>query len=86
MSLSSVILGMVISSIYGGVFHLIVSGNLGRLILYLVLAWIGFWIGHLIGDYLGLTFLSLGAIRLGTATLGSVVMLVIGYWLSLVKR
>ena len=86
MSISSFIIGMVISSIYGGVFHLIVSGNLGRLILYLVLSWVGFWIGHLIGDNLGLTFLSLGAIRLGTATLGTFITLAIGFWLSLVKK
>jgi uncharacterized membrane protein YeaQ/YmgE (transglycosylase-associated protein family) len=86
MSLSSILMGIIISSIYGAVFHLIVSGNLGRLLLYILLAWIGFWIGQIVGNHFGWTFLSLGVLRLGTATIGSVVTLVIGYWLSLVEK
>ena len=57
-----------------------------RLILYIILAWIGFWIGHLAGNALDWTFFSLGPLRLGTATLGAAITLGVGYWLSLVER
>jgi len=86
MTLPSILIGIVISSLYGAVFHLWRGGGLGRLILYLILAWVGFWTGHLIGNALGWTFASLGPLRLGTATIGAAITLGIGYWLSLVER
>jgi len=85
MTLPSIILGIVISSLYGAVFHLYRGGGLGRLLLYLALAWIGFWVGHILGNRLGWTFLSLGPLRLGMGTIGTAIMLVFGYWLSLVE-
>ena len=86
MTLPSFLIGIVISSLYGAVFHLWRGGGLGRLVLYLILAWIGFWLGHIAGNALGWTFFSLGPLRLGMATVGSVITLGAGYWLSLVER
>ncbi len=86
MTFPSIIIGIVISSLYGAVFHLYRGGGLGRLILYLILAWIGFWTGHFAGKRFGLDFFSLGPLNLGMATLGSAVVLIFGYWLSLVER
>ena len=86
MTIPSIIIGIVISSLYGVAFHLWRGGGLGRLILYIVLAWIGFWIGHIIGNSQGWTFVSLGPLRLGAATVGSIITLGFGYWLSLVER
>ena len=86
MTIPSIIIGIIISTIYGAVFHLWRGDGLGRLILYIILAWIGFWLGHLIGNAMGWTFLSLGPLRLGTATLGAAITLGVGYWLSLVER
>ena len=86
MTLPSIIIGIVISSLYGVAFHLWRGGGLGRIILYVILAWIGFWVGHIIGSSFGWTFFSLGPLRLGTATLGALLTLGIGYWLSLVER
>jgi len=86
MTFPSIILGVVISSLIGAGFHLILGGNLGRLILYLSLSWIGFWGGHLLGSLLGWTFFSVGPLHLGMAMLCCLIALLIGYWLSLVKR
>ena len=86
MTIPSIIIGIVISSLYGVAFHLWRGGGFGRLILYVLLAWIGFWVGHLIGFSQNWTFASLGPLRLGTATVGAVITLGFGYWLSLVDR
>jgi hypothetical protein len=85
MTIPALIIGVVISTLYGAVFHLLRGGSLGRLILYIMLSWLGFWIGNSIGEQMGWIFWSMGPLRLGMATLGSVVFLGVGYWLSLVK-
>jgi hypothetical protein len=86
MTLPAFIVGVVISTLYGAAFHLWRGGGFWRLILYIILAWVGFWIGHFFGNWLGITFLHLGPLQLGTASLGAALTLVVGYWLSLVER
>lgn len=85
MPLPTLILGILISTLYGALFHFWRGGSLGRLILYLVLGWLGFWTGHTLAGLWGWTFASLGTLRLGAATIGSFIFLAIGYWLSLVE-
>jgi hypothetical protein len=86
MTLPAFIIGVVISSLYGVAFHLWRGGGFWRLILYIILAWVGFWIGNIFGNWLGVTFFRLGPLQLGTATIGAALTLGIGYWLSLVER
>ncbi len=83
MTLPSFFLGMVISTLMGAIFHLWKGGDLKRLILYLLLGWLGFWLGHLAGGFLGWHFLHIGPLNLGTAILVAVGILLLGYWLSL---
>ena len=85
MSIPTLFLGLILSTLYGALFHLWRGGNAGRLLLYLILSWIGFWLGQLIGNYLNLSFDTLGQLHLMFATLGSLIFLAIGYWLSLVQ-
>ncbi len=84
MTLPSLFIGFLISSLLGALFHLWRGGGPGRLLLYLLLAWLGFWGGHSLGVHWNWAFFSLGPLYLGTAALGSIVALAIGYWLSLV--
>ena len=86
MTIPAFLFGLLISTLYGAVFHLARGGGAGRMILYLVLGWVGFWSGHYLGDYFGWTFGSLGPLRFGAATLGSALALMVGYWLSLASR
>lgn len=83
MTLPGLLLGMIIASLIGALFHLLRGGGLGRLLLYLLMAWVGFWAGHILGAIQNWTFLSIGPLRLGTAVIGSLVALSSGYWLSL---
>jgi hypothetical protein len=84
MTLPSIVLGIFISSLYGAIFHLWRGGDGGKLILYLLFSWIGFWLGQIVGDTVGILIGNLGPLHIGSATLGSLVILGIGYWLSLI--
>jgi uncharacterized membrane protein YeaQ/YmgE (transglycosylase-associated protein family) len=85
MSLPTLLFGFLISTLMGAVFHLLRGGGAGRLLLYLILGWVGFWVGHFLASYFGWTFGSIGPLHLGLAVLVSLIFLVIGYWLSLVE-
>jgi hypothetical protein len=85
MTIPALLFGIVISTLYGAAFHLWRGGNSGRLILYLILGWVGFWIGHIAGNLFNWTFGSIGQLRLGMATISSLIFLSVGYWLSLVQ-
>lgn len=85
MSFPAILFGLLISSLYGAVFHLWRGGGLGRLVLYMLLGWAGFWIGQFIAARWGWTFGSLGPLHLGMASIVSLLFLGIGYWLSLVE-
>jgi hypothetical protein len=54
MTVPILIFGFILASLYGSLFHLWKNGGLGRLVLYLLLSWIGFWVGQLIARQLGL--------------------------------
>jgi hypothetical protein len=85
MTLPAFFFGFLISTFLGAVFHLWKDGGFGRLLLYLILAWIGFWAGHIIGNNLGWTFGSIGPLRLGMALIVGGLTLYLGHWLSLIK-
>ena len=85
MPLPTFLFGVLLSTLYGAVFHLWKDGGIRRLIFYLFLGWIGFWAGHLIAGQLGWTFDSLGQLHFGSATLCSLLALAAGHWLNLVE-
>ncbi len=86
MTLPALLFGFLVSTLMGAVFHLWKDGGLGRLLLYVILAWVGFWGGHILANKLGWTFGSMGPLHLGTALLVGAVTIYAGYWLSLVNR
>jgi hypothetical protein len=85
MTLPSLLLGAVVSSLFGAVFHLLRGGGLGRLLLYMILSWVGFWAGHALASHFNWNFDRLGGLHIGTACVFSIIFLVGGYWLSLVE-
>lgn len=78
MPLPTIVFGVVLSTLYGGLFHLIRGGPIRRLLLYLVLAWAGFWLGDLLGWLLGWTFAAIGIMNAGMGTVMTFVFLIIG--------
>jgi hypothetical protein len=81
----AIIFGLVLASLYGSVFHLWRGGKIGRLLLYILFSEAGFWAGQAVGSYLGWNFATVGPLNAGMGTLGSVIFLFVGYWLSLVE-
>ena len=82
MTIPSLIFGFLIASLYGALYHLIRGGRLGQLFLYLLLGWLGFALGHLTGIWQGLVLVPVGQLNLGMSTLGSLLFLLMGDWLS----
>lgn len=85
MPLPTILFGFLVASLIGVMFHLWKGGGIGKIMLYVILSWIGFWGGHFVGNALGGDFGNVGALHLGAAILGNALILGIGYWLSLVK-
>ena len=85
-TLPGLLMGILLSTLYGVGFYFWRGGSSKRLLLFLLLAWVGFWIGHFWGEFLGWNFSSLGALRLGTATLTAALFLFIGHWIAPVEQ
>jgi hypothetical protein len=85
MTLPIVVFGFLLSSFYGALFHLWKNGGVGRLILFLILSWIGFVAGQLIAQQLGWNFWTVGKLHIGMATLASALFLIGGNWLSQIQ-
>lgn len=79
---SGLVLGFLLSTIYGAVFHLIIGGPPRKLLVYVAASWIGFMVGHFLGDLLGIEALKLGAIHLLAASIGSWLALILTWFLG----
>ncbi len=85
MTLPALLFALLIALLYGALYHLIRGGSFWRLLLYFGLSIAGFAIGYLIGLWRGWILLPLGSLNLGLSSLGSILVLIIGDWLSRVE-
>ena len=86
MTPASYVLGFILASIIGCAFHFWHGGGFKWLIFFNLLAWIGFWAGHFIAELTAFKFLPLGPINLGLALISSLVVLFLGFWLSMFNQ
>jgi hypothetical protein len=70
-----------VATFLGAAFHFWKGGSGGRLILYLVISWIGFMIGNWLGTSRDIPFLMIGPISGGFGSLGSLVLLFFTSWI-----
>jgi hypothetical protein len=82
MTLPTLLFALLIALLYGALYHLIRGGGFWRLVWYLVLSLLGFALGHWIGVWRGWVLLPVGTLNLGMCSLGSVVILLLGDWLT----
>ena len=74
--------GFILATLTGAIFHLIFGGDIRRLALYLICAWIGFTLGHLAGVIFGIDSFNVGTLRALPAFMGAIIALVVAYSLS----
>ncbi len=79
---SSIVLGFLLATAYGTLFHLLIGGPARRLFLYVIASWLGFAAGHFIGDALLLDWFKLGPLNLLAASIGSWLALFGSWWLA----
>lgn len=82
MTLPTLLFALIVALLYGALYHLVRGGGFLRLLLYLGLSILGFTAGHLIGLWRGWFLLPLGSLNLGLSSIGSILVLLIGDWLS----
>lgn len=85
MTFPAILFGIILSTAYGTAFHFWKGGSLNKLLLYVILAWLGFWIGHIVGGLIRWSFAAVGPINAGLATVGSAIFLFVGEWLGRVE-
>lgn len=85
MNTSSYLFGFILATLMGALFHLWRDGGIGRLLLYLLLSWVGFLLGHWVGNSLGINFIKIGQVNLGGGIVGSALLLLLGHWISQVE-
>jgi hypothetical protein len=73
----SIVFGFVLATLYGSVFHLISGGDVRRLALFFMAAWVGFGLGHITGDLLNVEVMDIGSLNLLNATVGALIALLL---------
>lgn len=66
----------ILATLYGAAFHVILGGDARRLAVFLLTSWIGFTMGQLVGVTFGIDVFAIGALRVISASLGSIVALI----------
>ncbi|MGB9798599.1 MAG: hypothetical protein ACPLUL_00700 [Thermanaerothrix sp.] len=82
MTFQSVILGACVATLLGALFHLWRGGNWVHLVVYLIAANLGFWVGHWMAGVLSWNAGRIGPLNLTGAAVGSILFLLIAYWLA----
>lgn len=85
MTLPAYVLGSLYALLLGALFHVWRDGGVGRLLLFLILSVIGSAAGQLVGSWMNWSVLPVGPLDVGLMTAGSLILLALGYWLSLVE-
>jgi hypothetical protein len=85
MTLPTLLFALLIALFYAALYHLIRGGSLWRLLLYFGLSILGFVMGHLIGIWRDWSIIPLGSLNLGLSSVGSILVLVVGDWLSRIE-
>lgn len=75
---TTIVFGILLSTLYGAIFHLIRGGSTKMMLLSLLLAWAGFWLGDTLGWYLGWSFAAIGNLNAGTGSISCLIFMLAG--------
>lgn len=85
MNVATYIFGWILATLLGAVFHLWKDGGFWKLVIYIILSWIGFFLGHLIAKGADFNLMNVGSLYLGGGMIGSIIALFAGQWLSRIE-
>ena len=85
MNISSYLFGFIIATLLGAIFHIWRDGGIGRLLMYLLLSWLGFLVGHWAAIGLELKLMNVGPVNLAGGIVGSVIFL-LGHWFGKIDQ
>ena len=85
MTLPALLLALLFALLIGALYHLLRGGGIGYLLLFLGLSILGFGAGHLLSLWLNWDFLPVGQINIGLSSVGSIIFLILGDWLSRIE-
>ena len=85
MTIPAVLVALLFVLLYGAIYHLLRGGGIGYLLLFFGLSAVGFGAGHLLSLWLNWDFFPVGQINLGLSTVGSLITLILGDWLSRIE-
>ncbi len=71
-----------IATLLGAGFHFIVGGDIRRLAMFLLAAWVGFALGHMLGALFEINILNIGTLRVVSAAAGALVALIAAFVLT----
>ena len=78
MPIPTIVFGILISTLYGAIYHLLRGGTTRTMLGFLILAWAGFWLGDVLGSIIGWSFAWVGNLNLGMGTVSSFVFMLAG--------
>ena len=78
----SLVFSLLLSSLYGAIFHFIWGKRWRDLALYWIAAIVGFAVGQAVFEFLGFSFYMIGQVRVVEATVLSWVCLFVARWLN----
>ncbi len=82
MTLPNILFALVIAMLIGALYHFVRGGGGWRLILFFGLSALGFALGQLVGMWQHWEFIMFGSLNLGMGSVGSLIVLIAGEWLS----
>lgn len=85
MTLPLLLLALLVALIVGALFHILRGGSGWRLLLYLGLSTLGFALGQGLSMWRSWHLLTFGALDVGVGMIGSLVVLILGDWLSRIE-
>ena len=83
MPLNTILFGVLLSTLYGGLYHLVRGGKTRKLLLFVALSWAGFWVGDTVGWLMNWTFAPVGMMNAGMGTIGAFLFLAVGDLVSI---
>lgn len=85
MTVPALLFALLVALLYGALYHFVRGGGFGRLLLFFILSIMGFVLGHLVGLWRGWVWIPVGSINLGVSSIGSLLILVLGDWLTRIE-